>query len=170
MKQIQKVLYVMDDDLEGMETLRRVLVMAEEFAWHLTLFNVIESTGSSARMLVTFVSPGELKARIVAKREVQLEALISMIAHDACQLSARVAFGSRAKEIAREFANDCYDLLIKCGENNSIDKFLLKNCDQPVWLLSSDDINRSEESLLDRAPGFVAGGQPRCENVHTRGQ
>lgn len=157
MKQIKKVLYVMDDDLEGMETLRRVLVMAEEFGWRLTLFNVIESTGSSARMLVTFVSPGELKARIVTNREAQLKALISMIAPESCQLFARAAFGNRTKEIVREFASDRYDLLIKRSENGSIDKYLLKNCDQPVWLLTSDDVTRSEDSLMDLAPRFVAG-------------
>ncbi len=170
MKQIEKVLYVIDDDLEGMETLRRVLLMAEELGWQLTLFNVIESSGSSARMLVTLVSPDELKARIVASRKLQLEALISMVTHDSCDLKARVAFGNRAKEIKREFANDGYDLLIKRGENNSIDKFLLKNCDQPVWLLSSDDLARSEGSLVDLAPGFVADEQPRGESLHARGQ
>lgn len=150
----------MDNDLEGMEALRQVLMMAREHRWQLTLFGVIESIASSARMLVTCVSTSKLKSRAVANRQAQLEALISMIANGSSQLRARVAFGNRSEEIVREFASGPYDLLIKRSENNSSDKFLLKNCGRPVWLLTPDDIAKSNKQLIGDAPSPVMGEQP----------
>ena len=160
MKQIDKVLFVMDDSLEGMEALRQALLMATEHGWRLTLFSVIESIGSSARMLVTCTSPNELKSRIVGKRRRQLEALISMIAHDAGQLTASVSFGNRAKEIRREFNQGGYDLLVKQGENNSTDKYLVKHCDPSVWLLQPEHSNQAGNRITGNPPDFVPREQP----------
>lgn len=156
MKQIDRVLYVMDDSLEGMVALKKVLLMAGDRGWRLTLFSVIESIGSSARMLVACASHHELKARTLRKRRLQLEALISMITHEAPELAASVSFGNRAKEILQEYTQGRYDLLIKPCENNSTDKFLLKHCDESVWLLKPGDVTNAGEFIMTDLPQFVA--------------
>ena len=146
----------MDDSIEGMLTLKQVLLMAGARGWRLTLLSVVESLGSSARMLVTCASHNELKTRILRKRRLQLEALISMIAHDVCRLNASVSFGSRAKAIVQEYTQGPYDLLIKPCDNDSTDKFLLKHCDESVWLLKPGDFTNMGEFIPENLPHFVA--------------
>ena len=155
MKQIDRVLYVLDDSLDSMVALSQVLLVAGERGWRLNLFSVIDSIGSSARMLVTCTAPNELKARILDQRRRQLEALISMIANNPGQLTASVSFGNRAKEIHREFSQGGYDLLIKQGENNSTDNYLKKHCDQALWLLQPGDTTQTGDRVTANLPDFV---------------
>ncbi len=155
MKQIDRVLYVMDDSIEGMVTLKQVLLTAVERGWRLTLFSVIDSLGSD-RMLLTCASYNDLKARILRKRRLQLEALISMVAHNFRQLTASVSLGHRAREILQEYTQGRYDLLIKPCENDSTDKFLLKHCDESVWLLKPDDFTNMGEFIPENLPYFMA--------------
>jgi hypothetical protein len=76
----------------------------------------METQPRAGRMLVTALTTGELKARVVARRRQQLQELISTITPDGVDLQARVRFGSRAKEIAREAAEGDHDLVIKHPE------------------------------------------------------
>ncbi len=158
MKQIDRVLYILDDSLDSMAALRQVMLVARERGWRLTLFSVIDSIGSSARMLVTCTAPSELKARILDKRRRQLEALISMITNNPGQLNASVSFGNRAKEIHREFSQGSYDLLVKQVENNSTDNYLAKHCDQALWLLQPGDSTQSGDRITASLPDFITRG------------
>lgn len=158
MKQIDRVLYVLDDSLDGMVTLRKVLMVAKERGWRLNLLSIIDSIGSSASMLVTCTAPNELKARALDKRRRQLEALIAMITSAPGQLTASVSFGNRKKEIRHEFERGGYDLLVKQGENNSTDKYLAKHCDQALRLLQSADSTRTGDRITADLPEFVTRG------------
>jgi hypothetical protein len=154
MQQDAKVLLVMDDDLEDINTLKQVLTMAEDWRWELTLFAVVGSLEKSSRMLVTCLSPDKLKSRALDKRLAQIETLISIIRHDSCRLRARVAFGKRGREILRETEIGGYDLVIMRNRDDATGKKIQRDSRLPVWLLTADDFTGTGEIVTANAPRF----------------
>lgn len=156
MKRLASILYVIDGDLSNMNVLDEVKFLAKEHQASLTLLDVIESLHRTDRMAITYMPTGEIRNRIVAKRLNQLEELISMIGQDNDDLRPRVLFGKRAREIAREAAEGGYDLVIKTPEKGRTDKYLLRNCKCPLWLLQPDDYDTAGQICTSLARHFTA--------------
>lgn len=165
MKQCAKVLYVMDGDLNGMDTLKQVMVLAEEYRLNLTLFDVIDSLDRTARASIVFLDQHKLKLRAINKRLDLLEALVSMIKRRSCKLGARASFGNRATEIAREAAEGNYDLVIKSSERGLTDSRLLRKCTCPVWVLEPDDYTQCGQLKASNAPRSVANKENHASGV-----
>lgn len=153
--QSAKVLYVLDDGLDGIDTLKQVLAMAEVNRWNLTLFGVVESVRAGSGMLLTCMSPDQLESRELQKRLAQIEALISIIRHDYCCLHGRASFGNRAREILREASNGRYDLVIKYWRDDSTDRKLERGCQPPVWLLKPEDFSAAGGIIAANTPPIV---------------
>ena len=160
-----RLLFVMNNVPGDMKNLKQALDLATESKSVVRALYVMESLPRADRMLVTALTTGELKARVVARRRQQLQELISTITPDGVDLQARVRFGSRAKEIAREAAEGDYDLVIKHPEQGRTDPYLSRYCSCPVQLLNASGSLMPGSSparpgllqrLLDRRAGSVA--------------
>ena len=147
MKQSANILFVMGGKPGDTSCLKQAIVIARESNSSLTVLDVMESLPRSARMLVTAVPPGELKDSILAKRQDQLEELLTMIKPDAVDMRVRVRFGNRAKQIASEAAGGRHDVVVKCPEKGRTDRYLSSHCICPVQLLKSDGSLVSGQSL-----------------------
>lgn len=152
MKRFGNVLYVMVDGLDGMATLKQVLLLAEKYQFDLTLLDVTESLPISARMLITAMPPNDLKRWVLDKKIAQLDALVSMIESPSCKLRASAAIGNRADEIVREALEGDFDLVIKSVEKGSTDRRLLRKCKCPVWVLETDDFTGSGQLIPSNSP------------------
>ena len=146
------ILYVMSADLNNFKILGQVIKFAQRNRACLTLLDVIGSLPAPSRMLITSVPTSELRNSVVRNRLEQLQDLIIRCGSDCVEMQARVLFGNRAKEIAGETAHDDYDLVIKNPEKGRTDRYLLRNCDCPVWLLKADDFDAAGQILSSRNP------------------
>ena len=163
-----RLLFVMDDVPGDMKNLKQALDIAVESKSIVRVLCVMESLPRADRMLVTALTTGELKARVVARRRQQLQELISTITPDGVDLHVRVRFGSRAKEIVREAVEGDYDLVIKHPEHGRTDPYLSRHCSCPVQLLNTSGSLTPEpcparpgllQRLLDRRAGNVTGSR-----------
>ena len=147
-----KMLYVMSADPNNIKVLGQLMKLSRECLATLTLLDVIDSLPRTSRMLVTSVPTGDLKDSLVNSRRQQLETLVSRIGSASVELLPRVRFGNRAKQIVCEAKAGDYDLVIKSPENGSRDRYLLKNCPCPVWLLKPDDYDEVGQLLTSHCP------------------
>lgn len=155
MTRSMSILYVMSDEPNNMKVLGQVMKFAEQHRANLTLLHVIDSLPQSSRMLVTSIPTGDIRNSVVRRRLAQLEALISRIRFGSGELRPRVRFGEHAIEITREAAEGGYDLVIKNPEKGKTDKYLLRNCNCPVWLLTPDGYDEYGQLLASRGPQFT---------------
>jgi nucleotide-binding universal stress UspA family protein len=165
MPHIARLLFVMDDVPGDMKNLKQALDIEKERESVVRVLCVMESLPRADRMLVTALTTGELKERVVARRRQQLQELISTITPKGVDLQVKVRFGSRAKEIVREAAEGDYDLVIKHPEHGRTDPYLSRHCSCPVQLLNaSGSLTHGSnpkrpgllQRLLDRRAGCVA--------------
>ncbi len=156
MKRYARILYVIDSKLNSMQVIAQVMKHAKACQASVTLLDVIESLPPHTRMLVTSMYPNDLINNIRERRLAELEAFISMIVSDSAESTARVLFGNRAKEIARESAEGDYDLVIKISGKPRTDKYLTRNCSCPVWLLKQDDHEANEKIFASLATRLSA--------------
>ena len=117
----------MDGDLGNMLALKQAIMLAQENQANLTLLSVVESLPKSARMLLTAITPYEITKKIVRERLDELEALVSMINQEDFTLRTRARYGNPEREIARETAENGYDLLIDISRKGAKDQRLIKN-------------------------------------------
>lgn len=153
------ILYVMNGDLNNMKIFGQVINFAKQNLADLTLLDVIDSLPRSSRMLITSVPTADLRDSIVHERLDQLEALVSRIGSGSGDLRSRVLFGNHAKEIAHEAAEGGYDLVIKSAEKGPTDKYLLRKCSCPVWLLEPDDYDVYGQIAATHCPQLSMQGK-----------
>ena len=147
MKPVSSILYIMDNEMSGMQALEYVMLLARDHRANVTLLDVIEKLPSSTRMLVTAMAPGDLRDGAIHKKSGQLEELASMLDCGPGELRTRVLFGKPAKEIVREATAGGYDLVIKRPGKHRTDNYLQRNCSCPVLLLKSEDCQTYGEAL-----------------------
>ena len=150
------MLYVMSPDPDNIRVLGQVIKFAGECHARLTLFDVIDSLPRTSRMLVTSVPIDNLRNGIVRNRLEQLEMLVSRMESGTVELRARVLFGHRAKQIMHEAKDSGYDLVIKSPERGRTDRFILKHCACPVWLLQPDDYDAAGQLQATHSPLIAA--------------
>ena len=148
MKPINSILYIMDDEMSGMKALEYVMLLARDHRAKVTLLDVIEKLPSSTRMLVTAMSPGDLRDIAIHKKSHQLEELASRMDCGSCKLRTQVLFGNPVKEIVSAATDGGYDLVIKRPGKNRTDNYLLRNCKCPVLLLKPEDCQTYDEALV----------------------
>ena len=169
MKCYKNILLVMDGDLCNMLALKQVVALAQKDHGNLTLLTVIESLPKAARMLVTAATPYEIKNKIIKERLAELEALVSMIGQGDTILRTRARYGNPEREIAREAAENGYDLLIDITRKGAkyhrslINHRLLRNSDCQIMFLKPEEYrtpDRFQASLNARhsmKQGNIAG-------------
>ena len=163
------ILYVMNGDQDNIKVLGQLVDLAKEHHARLTLLDVIDSLPPSSRMLITSISTGDLRNMVVENRLEQLETLVSRIGSDGIELRAHVLFGNHSKEIARAAAEGRYDLVIKRPENVSADRYLMRRCHCPVWLLTPDQYDAAGQLIRTRLsePGIAQGKSPVTFSIPT---
>ena len=148
----KKILYVMNADPDNIKVLGQVIKFAGERRASVTVLDVIDSLPPTSRMLITSVPAGDLRDSLVRSRLDQLETLIARLGSDAVELRPRVLFGKHAKQIVSEANDGGYDLVIKSPESGGADRYLLKHCHCPVWLLLPGDYDAAGQLLPSHGP------------------
>ena len=164
------ILYVMSEGPDNIKVLGQLIKLAKQHHARLTLLDVIDSLPPSRRMLITSVPPGELRNIVVENRLEQLETLVSRIGSDGVELRSHVRFGGHAKEIVRAAAEGGYDLVIKSPEKGGVDRYLMRRCHCPVWLLTPEEYDASGQLIPTRFPeSRINRGKPPVTLSHFSG-
>ncbi len=164
------VLYVVSEGPDNIKVLGQLIRLAKQRHASLTLLDVIDSLPPSRRMLVTSIPPGDLKNIVVEDRLEQLETLVSRMGSDGAELRSQVRFGGQGKEIVRAAAEGGYDLVIKSPEKGGVDRYLMRHCHCPVWLLTPEEYDASGQLIPTRFPDpGINRGKPPIELGHFSG-
>ncbi len=156
MKRFSNILLIADEETDNSAALERAVTLAKNNQASLTICAVIDSVPVDMPMMITAITPAELRDIAVSDKRDWLDAVIKSAPADEAFHESKVLVGRPFIEIIRQVLENDHDLIIKCAEDDgapgrmlfgSTDMHLLRKCPCPVWITRPTEHHRYRRIL-----------------------